>query len=168
MSEALSVLLGEDTEGLSANVVSRLKAQWTDEHAIWSRRELSTPGMRIGGSTASTRGAVQREFGRLAFKLIEEAEKTWRRIGGPNRSSFCWRAFPSNTANRCKTIDGFSRNSPPDVADHQAARTPLLTLSQRMRRVGIVALARRLAIALWRYIEQGEIQAGASLKPAAA
>src|SRR6201992_857085 len=28
-------------KGLSANVVSRLKAQWADEHAAWSRRDLS-------------------------------------------------------------------------------------------------------------------------------
>lgn len=41
MSEALSVLLGEDARGLSANVVSRLKAQWADEHVRWSRRDLS-------------------------------------------------------------------------------------------------------------------------------
>lgn len=39
---------------------------------------------------------------------------------------------------------------------------------KRMRRVGIVALARRLAIALWRYLQHGEVPAGASLKPAAA
>ena len=37
---------------------------------------------------------------------------------------------------------------------------------KRMRRVGIVALARRLAVALWRYLQDGEIPAGASLKPA--
>ncbi len=36
----------------------------------------------------------------------------------------------------------------------------------RMRRVGIVALARRLAIALWRYLQHGEIPTGATLKPA--
>jgi len=30
-----------------------------------------------------------------------------------------------------------------------------------MRRVGIVALARRLVIALWRYLQHGEIPAGA-------
>jgi transposase len=34
----------------------------------------------------------------------------------------------------------------------------------RMRRVGIVALARRLAIALWHYLHDGEIPAGARLK----
>jgi transposase len=37
----------------------------------------------------------------------------------------------------------------------------------RMRRVGIVALARRLAIALWRYLKDGEIPAGAQLKSTA-
>jgi len=36
---------------------------------------------------------------------------------------------------------------------------------KRMRRIGIVALARKLAIALWRYLEHGEIPLGAALKP---
>lgn len=36
---------------------------------------------------------------------------------------------------------------------------------KRMRRVGIVALARRLAIALWRYLQNGEIPEGAVFKP---
>ncbi len=36
----------------------------------------------------------------------------------------------------------------------------------RMRRIGIVALARRLAIALWHYLEHGVIPEGATLKPA--
>jgi transposase len=35
---------------------------------------------------------------------------------------------------------------------------------KRMRRIGIVALARRLLIALWRYVEQGVIPEGAQLK----
>jgi len=39
---------------------------------------------------------------------------------------------------------------------------------KRMRRVGIVALARRLVIALWRYLQDGEIPAGARLKPTTA
>ncbi len=33
--------------------------------------------------------------------------------------------------------------------------------SKRMRRIGIVALARKLLIALWRYLEFGELPAGA-------
>ena len=41
MSEALHVLLGEEAKGLSANVVSRLKAQWADDHQKWNQRDLS-------------------------------------------------------------------------------------------------------------------------------
>jgi transposase len=40
--------------------------------------------------------------------------------------------------------------------------------SKRMRRIGIVALARKLLIALWRYVEQGEIPDGAIVKREAA
>ena len=36
----------------------------------------------------------------------------------------------------------------------------------RMRRVGIVALARRLLVALWRYLEEGLLPEGAELKAA--
>lgn len=36
---------------------------------------------------------------------------------------------------------------------------------QRARKVGIVALARKLLIALWRYLDQGEVPAGARLVP---
>jgi transposase len=39
--------------------------------------------------------------------------------------------------------------------------------SSRVRRIGIVALARRLLIALWRYWAQGELPAGAILKSCA-
>lgn len=38
------------------------------------------------------------------------------------------------------------------------------TAGKRMRRIGIVALARRLAIALWRYVEFGVVPEGARLK----
>ena len=42
MSEAMGIMLGGEVSGMSPNVVSRLKAQWADEHASWSRRDLST------------------------------------------------------------------------------------------------------------------------------
>lgn len=38
--------------------------------------------------------------------------------------------------------------------------------SSRVRRIGIVALARKLLIALWRYVEEGTLPEGAQLKPA--
>ena len=36
---------------------------------------------------------------------------------------------------------------------------------KRVRKIGIVALARRLLIALWRYLETGLVPDGAQLKP---
>jgi transposase len=36
---------------------------------------------------------------------------------------------------------------------------------KRVRKIGIVALARRLLIALWRYLETGVVPDGAQLKP---
>lgn len=41
MQEALSVLLGDDAQGLSPAVVSRLKAEWAEDYAAWNRRDLS-------------------------------------------------------------------------------------------------------------------------------
>ena len=41
MSEALVALVGKDAAGLSAPVVSRLKARWADEYASWRREPLS-------------------------------------------------------------------------------------------------------------------------------
>ena len=40
-NEALSALLGEGASGLSASTISRLKAQWLDEHHAWAQRDLS-------------------------------------------------------------------------------------------------------------------------------
>jgi len=40
-SEALQALVGERAKGLSANVVVRLKEQWSDEYEEWSKRDLS-------------------------------------------------------------------------------------------------------------------------------
>jgi putative transposase len=39
--EALLALLGKDAGGLSASTISRLKDAWSDEHARWSKRDLS-------------------------------------------------------------------------------------------------------------------------------
>jgi transposase-like protein len=41
MGDALSELLGEHAKGLSASVVSRLKAVWSEEYEQWNKRDLS-------------------------------------------------------------------------------------------------------------------------------
>jgi transposase len=40
--------------------------------------------------------------------------------------------------------------------------------STRLHKIGIVALARKLLIALWHYLASGELPEGAALKPATA
>jgi transposase-like protein len=40
-AEALLALLGKDAGGLSAATIGRLKEAWSDEHARWSKRDLS-------------------------------------------------------------------------------------------------------------------------------
>jgi putative transposase len=39
--EALIALLGKDVGGLSASTIARLKEAWSEEHARWSKRDLS-------------------------------------------------------------------------------------------------------------------------------
>ena len=56
----------------------------------------------------------------------------------------------------------------PDSALSQWYSRRFAAAGKRMRRVGIVALARRLGVALWRYVQYGEIPQGATLKPAQA
>ena len=41
-AEALAALLGQEAGGLSASTVARLKEAWTDEHARWLKRDLSS------------------------------------------------------------------------------------------------------------------------------
>lgn len=41
MHSALEVLVGEEAKGLSPAVVSRLKAQWSEEYGAWMKRDLS-------------------------------------------------------------------------------------------------------------------------------
>jgi transposase-like protein len=41
-SEALAALLGKDASGLSATSISRLKEGWSNEHAAWRKRDLSS------------------------------------------------------------------------------------------------------------------------------
>ena len=121
-----------------------------------------------------------------AWVLVKELFG-WRRFANRRELAGCLGLAPTPYASGDSQIEqGISK------AGNRRARTLLVELSwgwlrlqpgsalsqwfyrrfagggKRMRRVGIVALARRLAIALWRYLEHSEIPAGATLKPATA
>jgi transposase len=57
------------------------------------------------------------------------------------------------------------RNQPDSQLSHWY-RQRFAKGSSRIRRIGIVALARKLLIALWRYLKEGLLPEGAQLKPA--
>ena len=54
----------------------------------------------------------------------------------------------------------------PDSAPSRRFRARVGHERGRVRRVAIVALARRLLVALWRYLAHGEVPEGAALKAA--
>jgi transposase len=108
----------------------------------------------------------------------------WRRFRNRREVAGCLGLAPSPYASgESETEQGISK------AGNRRARTLLVELAwswlryqpeselsqwfmrrfagggKRLRRIGIVALARRLAIALWRYLEHGLIPDGAQLKP---
>jgi transposase len=75
-----------------------------------------------------------------------------------------------NTLIRAMAIEiawGWLRHQP-DSALSQWYQERFGAGSTRLHKIGIVALARKLLIALWRYLESGELPEGATLKPAAA
>jgi putative transposase len=53
MREALSVLLGDEAQGLSPAVVSRLKAEWAEAYAAWNRREGPVTRKTVGWTPTS-------------------------------------------------------------------------------------------------------------------
>lgn len=131
--------------------------------------------------------AQLRAIGLKSAWVLDKELFGWRRFANRRELAGCVGLAPTPYASGDRQIEqGISK------AGNKRARTLLVELAwawlrlqpgsaltqwfnrrfagggKRMRRVGIVALARRLAIALWRYVQYGEIPAGASLKPAAA
>jgi transposase-like protein len=102
---------------LSANVVSRLKAQWADEHVAWSRRDMSEShyvywwvdgihtGLRsensdgqcllviIGVKPDGSKGAIRTAISRKRQKTIAVPQSRGRPL-------FRWPATPGGPARR--------------------------------------------------------------------
>jgi transposase len=125
-----------------------------------------------------------RAIGLKGAWILDKELFGWRRFANRRQLAGCLGLAPTPYASGDAQVEqGISK------AGNQRARTLLVELAwrwltlqpqsalsqwfnqrfgiagKRSRRVGIVALARRLAIALWRFIEHGQIPAGATLKP---
>ena len=97
MSEALAALVGPEAAGLSAAVVSRLKARWSDEYDLWRKRSLAkerwvylwADGIYSGLRAEDTRLCLLviigvNERGQKRFLAIEdgmrESTESWRAL----------------------------------------------------------------------------------------
>lgn len=95
MSEALGALVGEGARGLSANVVSRLKREWEEEHRTWSKRDLSGDRwvyLWADGIYSGLRGTSARLCVLVVIGVNERGEKHLLAVeDGERESTQSWR-----------------------------------------------------------------------------
>lgn len=78
--ESLISLPGKKARGLSARTISRLKADWIH---IRTTNPIESTFSTVRLRTAKTRSCESRETTlAMVFKLIQSAEKRWKRIKG--------------------------------------------------------------------------------------
>jgi transposase-like protein len=95
MQEALSVMLGEEAVGLSAAVVSRLKAKWQAEHHAWSERRLDADRwvyLWVDGVYSGVRAEDKRMCVLVVMGVNERGQKRFLAIeDGVRESAQSWR-----------------------------------------------------------------------------
>ena len=95
MQEALSVMLGEEAVGLSAAVVSRLKAKWQAEHCAWSERRLDADRwvyLWVDGVYSGVRAEDKRMCVLVVMGVNERGQKRFLAIeDGVRESAQSWR-----------------------------------------------------------------------------
>ncbi len=95
MQDALAALLGSHAPGLSAAVVSRLKAQWASEYDAWQRRDLSAERwvyVWADGIYSGLRGEDDRLCLLVVIGVNERGQKHFLAIeDGMRESAESWR-----------------------------------------------------------------------------
>ena len=145
---------GADEETRVAQIarqLMRLRGVAETSAAVYSAELFGTRTFRNGRQLGALTGLVPvpyRSDQRVADQGISKAGRAeLRRVS--IQVAWCWLRWQPESA----------------LAQWFARR--FATAGGRSRRIGIVAVARKLVIALWRFVEHGELPAGAQLKPAA-
>jgi len=104
MQEALTALLGEQARGLSAPVISRLKAGWTKEYEAWRARKLGQERwvyVWADGIYSSLRAEETRLCLLVIIGVNERGQKRFLAIeDGVRESTESWRAVLSDLKRR--------------------------------------------------------------------
>lgn len=108
MSEALSVLVGPEAAGLSAAVVSRLKARWAEEYQAWRRTSLGKDRwvyLWADGIYSGLRAEDERLCALVVIGVNERGEKHFLAIeDGVRESKQSWRELLLDLQRRGMTI----------------------------------------------------------------
>jgi transposase len=168
----------------------RAEIERESERLLLVKKQMDTieaeqrQAVAVGSEPQVVRLAQLRGIGISSGWVLAKELFGWRRFRNRREVAGCLGLTPSPYASGgSETEQGISK------AGNRRARTLLVELAwswlryqpqselsrwfnrrfagggKRLRRIGIVALARRLAIALWRYLEDGLIPQGAQLKP---
>ena len=142
-------------------------AHGTDRVAAVARRLVTLRG--VGGTSAAVFSAEL--FGTRTFQNARQLGALTGLVPVPYRSDQRVQDQGISKAGR-GAVRGLAiqiawcwRRWQPDSALTQWFERRFAMAGTRARRIGIVALARKLMIALWRYVEQGVIPEGARLTP---
>lgn len=141
---------GETRVAEVARQLTRLRGIAETSAALYSAELFGTRTFRNGRQLGALTGLVPvpyRSDQRVADQGISKAGRAEiRRVS--IQVAWCWLRWQ------------------PDSDLTQWFTRRFATAGGRSRRIGIVAVARKLVIALWRFVEHGVIPAGAHLKPA--
>jgi transposase len=185
----VATLTTREGEGLPPGVVARLQVTWRLLHTIEQERREARQAQARAVRTAATAAAVRIQRLRqlrgiqvgsaavLAKEVFARDVRNRREVGA--LSGLVPVPYQSGEAGHDQGISraglkavrrilvevawGWVRWQP-ESALTRWYRTRFAAGGARLRRIGIVALARRLLIALWRYSEQGIVPAGAVLR----
>lgn len=184
--ERLAVLRTGTDELLPPRLQARLGREltWlaTIEHRLRDLRRLQRASLTpdsVGGRLQQLRGIGLRSAGRLSREVFDWRTFTSGRqvgalagltptpydSGGQHREQGISKA--GNRRVRTLMIEiarGWCRFQPTSTLT-QWFETRFAHGSARLRRIGLVALARKLLIALWRFVATGTVPGGAQLKP---
>jgi transposase len=160
----------------------RLELVSTQIGALERERQGQLEAMLEQGGPLATLMRLRAIGVQSAWVLVRELFG-WRRFGNRRELAGCVGLSPSpydsGESEHCQGISKAGnkrvRKLLVEIAWYWLRYQPHSALSQwfgqrfgsggkRMRRIGIVGLARRLLVALWRYLEHGVIPAGAQLK----
>jgi transposase len=158
----------------------REKLVWEQMQALERSRKAQLKAMEQGPLTALLK---LRAIGLTSAWLLTRELFGWRRFSNRRQLAGCVGLNPSPyDSGQSQREQGISKAGNRrvrallvEIAWYWLRYQPHSALSEwfnrrfggggkRMRRIGIVALARRLLIALWRYVEHGVIPPGAELK----